>query len=482
MKEIRQAGWAQASRERLLAAGALLRLRPFDVSTVEGQSKERYRRAALTALTALASKGTTLLTLLVSVPLTVNYLGAERFGLWMAISALFAFLNLLDFGVGNGLLNRVVEANGRGDPGNLRAAVSSGFFLLCGLATALLTVFALVYPLMPWPALFNIGSPEAMAEAGPAVAAFVVTFALGLPLSVVSRVQLGFQEGLFSNLWQIAGNLAGFGGLLVVVGCRGGLVWLVAAVTGLPVLVQVLNGAHYFLRVRPGLMPQWTVCAATECRRLAQTGGALFLLQVFALAWNYLDVFVITHAVSLEAAGQYAVLLRMFAVTMVAQFFITALWPAYGDALARHDTTWARRTLSRALLGSLALCLAAGTPLVLWGDWIATDLLRAGFRPDKTQLVGFLVLSALMLVCGNLSMLLVHGEVLRRQVWFYGLAAGEALVLKLTVVGTHGIAGVVWASNLAFGLIYTPCAWALAREAVARRGAPGSATPRPTSL
>ncbi len=466
MSELRQPGRAQITRARLAAAWGLLRLHPFDETTPEGQSKERYRRAALTALGSLGSKGVTLLTLLVSVPLTVHYLGAERFGLWMAVSALVAFLNLLDFGLGNGLLNRVVEANGRGDLRGVHAAVSSGFFLLCGVAAGLLALFAVLYPLLPWPALFNVRTPSAMAEAGPAVAAFVVTFALGLPMSVVSRVQLGFQEGLRSNLWQIAGNLAGFVALLVVVACQGGLVWLVAGVTGLPVLVQALNGLHYFHRRRPELRPQWQTCSRDEGHRLAQTGGALFLLQVFALAWNYLDVFVITHAVSLEAAGHYAVLLRLFGVTMVAQFFITALWPAYGDALARRDTAWARRTLSRALLGSLGLCVTAGMPLVIWGDWITADLLRAGFRPDKTVLIGFLVLSALMLVCGNLSMLLVHGRYLRRQVWFYGLAAGVALVLKLSVAGTHGLAGVVWSGCLAFGFCYTPFALALAREAI----------------
>lgn len=467
MKEIRPTGWTKTSWERLLAAGALLRFRPFDPLTAEGQSQERYRRVALTALTSLVSKGVTLLTLLVSVPLTVDYLGAERFGLWMAVSALIAFLTLLDFGVGNGLLNRVVEANGRGDIEGVRAAVGMGFFLLCGVAVLLLTLFAVSYAWLPWPTLFNVRSAEAVAEAGPAVAALVTTFALGLPLSVVSRVQLGFQEGLRSNLWQITANLAGFVGLLLVVAWRGGLVWLVVAVTGLPLLVQVANSAHYFRRVRPSLWPQWPKGYRAECRQLAQTGGTLFVLQTFALAWTYVDVFVITHAVSLEAAGHYAVLQRIFAVTLVAQFFIPALWPAYGDALARRDTAWAKQTLRRALLGSLGLCVVSGLPLVWWGEWLAADVLRAGFHPDAWLLSGFLLLNALLLVCSNFSMLLVHGIFLRRQVWFYGLGAGVALILKLVLVGTHGVVGVVWASNMALGLIYTPFAWLLAREAVA---------------
>ncbi len=474
MKEIRPAGWAQTTWERLLAAGAVLRRRPFDETTTAGLSRERYRRVAWTALTALISKGVSLLTLLVSVPLTVNYLGPERFGLWMAVSALIAFLTLLDFGVGNGLLNRVIEANGRGAPAEVHAAVSSGFFLLCGLAATLLVLFAAGYPLLPWPALFNVRSPLAVAEVGPAVAVFVATFALGLPLSVVSRVQLGFQEGLYSNLWQMAANVAGFAGLLAVVACQGGLVWLVAAVTGLPLLVQVANGLHYFRRVRPTLWPRQDGCTRAECHRLARTGGTLCLLQGFALSWSYVDVFVITHAAGPEAAGHYAVLQRMFAVTLVAQFFIAALWPAYGDALARHDRAWAGRTLRRALLGSLALCALAGLPLLLWGGWIAADVLRAGFRPDAGLLAGFLVLSALLLVCNNLSMLLVHGDYLRRQVWFYGLAAGVALMLKLLLVGTHGLAGVVWASNFALGLIYTPCAWLLVRAAVAESALAGA--------
>mgnify|MGYP003346315575 CR=1 FL=1 len=77
----------------------------------------------------------------------------------------------------------------------------------------------------------------------------------------------------------------------------------------------------------------------------------------------------------------------------------------------------------------------------------------------------------------SLSMLLVHGEFLRRQVWFYGLAAGVALALKLAVAGTHGITGVVWAGNLAFGFIYTPFAWSLAREAMTDVAQSASAPP-----
>jgi hypothetical protein len=44
--------------------------------------RERYRRAGMTASTSYIAKGLTLLMGFVSVPLTVHYLGAERYGVW----------------------------------------------------------------------------------------------------------------------------------------------------------------------------------------------------------------------------------------------------------------------------------------------------------------------------------------------------------------------------------------------------------------
>ena len=78
----------------------LFRLRPFDTSTVGGRSIERYRRVALTTLSACLAKVIVALTLLVSVPLTLSYLGPERYGLSMTVGSFIAILSFSDFGIG----------------------------------------------------------------------------------------------------------------------------------------------------------------------------------------------------------------------------------------------------------------------------------------------------------------------------------------------------------------------------------------------
>src|SRR5437762_4195538 len=113
---------------RLRGYASVLRLKPFDTSTPEGRSKERYRRVALAAAASLLAKAVHSIVLLVTVPLAVGYLGAERYGMWMTMSAVIAMLAFSDLGMGLGLMNVLSQAHGKNDLTTARQAVSSAFF------------------------------------------------------------------------------------------------------------------------------------------------------------------------------------------------------------------------------------------------------------------------------------------------------------------------------------------------------------------
>ena len=72
------------------------RIKEFDTSIPEGRLKERYRRASLTVLTSSIAKGVSIVTMLISVPLTLSYLGVERYGMWMTISSFVLLLGFAD--------------------------------------------------------------------------------------------------------------------------------------------------------------------------------------------------------------------------------------------------------------------------------------------------------------------------------------------------------------------------------------------------
>jgi hypothetical protein len=76
---------------------------------------------------------------LTTVPLTLKYLGNERFGLWMTISS-SCHAAFDDLGVSNGVMNTVVTTFGRDDTPGIRQAISSEMAVLSVIAASALTL------------------------------------------------------------------------------------------------------------------------------------------------------------------------------------------------------------------------------------------------------------------------------------------------------------------------------------------------------
>ena len=114
------------------------------------RSAARHRRAAVTGITSGISRAVRIGVTLITIPLTLHYLGNERFGLWMTISSVLAMAGFADFGVGNGVLNTVSTAYGKDDWDGIRQAISSGFAVLTLIGAAILVIFLAIYPFVDW--------------------------------------------------------------------------------------------------------------------------------------------------------------------------------------------------------------------------------------------------------------------------------------------------------------------------------------------
>ena len=409
------------------------------------------RRVSLTALAATMAKVVQVGTALISIPLTLHYLGGERFGMWMTISSLIAMLSFADFGIANGVLSAVAQAHGREDRAELQRIVSSGFSMLTAIAAGLLSLFAAAYAFVPWHAVFNVQGELARAEAGPALAVFVACFACAIPLAVVQRVQMGLQQGFLASLWQCVGSVCALAGVLIAIRLQGGLPWLVLALAGAPLMAALLNSLLFYLRSQPDLRPRLARCAAADARRLAATGALFFVLQITVAVAYTSDSIVIAQLMGASAVAEYAVPEKLFGLISIGVAMVLApLWPAYGEAIARGDHAWVRGTLKRSLLmalgiaGVASLCLVVLAPTLL--QWWVSDALAAPFL-----LLLALAVWKVIEAGGNAVAVYLNGaHVIGLQVAIAVSVAISALLLKLLLIPMFGIAGAVWATVVAY--------------------------------
>ncbi len=407
----------------------------------------------MSAAASAVAKGISVLTTLIAVPLTLNYLGAERYGLWVVMSSAIAMLAFADLGIGNGLINAVSEANGEDDKELANRYVSSAFFVLLGIAVFLGIAFAIVLPRISWQWLLNLSDAEAVAEAGPAIAVFLACFIVNVPLGTIQRIQMGYQEGFFNSLWQAFGNVLGLGGVLLVIYLKGSLPWIVFAMTGIPIVSTLINGVVLFAGRRRWLLPSWHSVSGFAVRRILKLGFLFFVLQIaVALAYQS-DNLIISHFLGASYVPQYAIPMKLFMLfPLLSGFILTPLWPAYGEAVARHDVDWIRRTFSRSIKWALAINTPAALVLVLFFPvivrlWIGSDL-----RTPFLVLLGMGVWTVLNGLGTPIAMLLNGTNTIRLQVQWALIMAVSNILLSIFLVQRIGIAGPIYGTVIAWTL------------------------------
>lgn len=438
---------------RMRRHAQLLRLTPFDNDTAEGRSNERFRRASLSAATSVVAKGTAFVTTAVSVPLTLSYLGSERFGVWMTLSALIALLSFTDLGLGNSLLNSVAHAAGRDDRRLIRANISSGIAMLLAVAVGLGLLFAAIFDHVPWAGIFNVRSAPALDEAGPAAAVLVVCFLVGMPVGALQQVRLGLQQGYLNSIFVGAGNIGGLVLVVWAIHMRLGLPWLVLAMAGAPLLATLVNGLALLAR-SPWLRPSLRDVNFAVARSLLRV-GLLFLVLQLAVAVAYTsDSIIIAAMIGPSAVAEYAVVIKLFMIpTLMVGFALAPLWPAYREALSRGDVGWVQKTFRQSIRMSLWVAGPVSAALVVLGLpiialWVGTSAVQPTFG-----LVLAVGIWTTVSAVGNATAMLLNGvQVIRFQVVIASLMAAANVLLSVVLVSFIGVAGVVWGSVIAYSL------------------------------
>jgi O-antigen/teichoic acid export membrane protein len=414
------------------------------------QSHERYRRAFLTGVTAAGARSVSLAASLVTVRLTLDYLGQERYGMWMTISSTITMFGIADFGMSNGLINHVATALGKGDRTTARKVISSALGILTLIALAMGALLLVLYPFLNLARLFNVHSPLALREAAPTFLALAGCFLVSLPLGVIRGTQNGMQDGALTNLWVLTGTIASLLCLLGVMHLHGGLPLLVLGLTAPPLIALLVNGFFMFTSGKRDLIPSPKVMDWATCQNLLHTGGLLFVIQVAIAIGMQSDNIVIAQIMGASAVALYAVPAKLFnTVNSILIMLSASLWPAYAEALARNDRAWIRRTFRRVTIaGTISTVVIAGG-LVLFGRQIIAAWVGPKLVVSESVLLVFGLQCIVYAYLQPVGFLLNGLSRYRIQAWCAALMAILNLALSILFVKHFGILGAVLGTTVA---------------------------------
>jgi len=459
--------------KRLMADLRLFPSSPADsANSASDRGRQRLRRINLTAAAAIGFRAALLLSGFIYVPLTVHYLGPERYGLWVAMTSVMTLLAFADCGIGYGLMNHVAYAIGHGAQDSIRKSVSSTFFVLGAIALLGCLLFAAAYPAIPWQALFRTRTQVDTAEASQAVAVIVVSFLFTLPFTTVQRVQSAYQEGFETQVWEIAGVGLSLFGLLAAIRLHAGLPVLAVAFSLGPLAAVVLNWLVYFWIRRPEQVPAWGLLDFQLARKIVHEGGYFFILQIAGIVVFSLDSFIVLHYFGQAALGKYSLVAKLFQVTpALAGVWFAPLWPAYADSIARGDFDWVRRTLLRSTVAASLACAVFSCGAALFARLIIRIWTGIDVDPSAWLLAGFVVFSVILVGTSAISTYLNGSNFIRGQALLAIAHGAMSVILKIALCKYWSISGVIWGTNLSYLFLVLPTYFVIVPRLMRQHGA-----------
>lgn len=399
----------------------------------------------LSAVASAFARGSSFLVSILLIALAARYLSSDQLGLWMTVVGLSALFSFADLGLGNGLINVIADAHGRGRTDEASAFVATAFYTLVGICAGAAAIFIGVYGSIDWAALFNVASAAAAAEAGPTVAVFVASLLSMVVLGLAQKIHFGYQESFLASVWAIVGSAFALGGGIVAILLEAGVPWLTLAVLGGPVVGVLLNSIALYWFQRPELRPRLSLVNRPAVKRLSSLGGLYLALSVAGALGYETDNIVIARILGADVVPTYALPFRLFyIVPTVLSFGLAPLWPAYAESAARGDVDWVKSTFIRSIRSALAVSVIASLFLVVFGRVLIRVWVGGVIEPSFALLFGFGLWTVITGVTGPFAMLLNGLGVVRFQVVASLTMGATNLALSIILVKTIGVAGAVY--------------------------------------
>lgn len=385
------------------------------------------------------------------VPLLLEWLGNEQYGIWLTIQAVIGWFMLFDLGLGNGLRNKLAETLADDKRSLARTYVSTAYFIITVIGVVLFFVFLLARYWIDWAVVFN--APEALRESIATTMTIVFAFfSLQFVFQLVKMVLMADQRPADAALINTIGTL--FALVLIVLLMQwmpGNLVAVAGVISGANVVVLLLANWWVFRGKYRWLRPQWSHVSRSRISSLTGLGFRFFILQGAALIVFATDNMIITQMIGPEAVPAYNIAFKYFNLMMVFFTLLTVpYWSAFTEAYQKGDIVWIRRTVRTLLkVWGLSLCvlvlMVLIAPLVyqLWvGDRVVVeDRLSLIFAIWVALQSGVAIFSNFLSGIGKIGLSVYHALFVTvvnipLSIWLAGpCGLGSAGVILASVIG-----------------------------------------------
>ena len=382
------------------------------------KGQERSIKAKKNIISSVLIKGGSIGVSLLLVPLTINYVNADRYGIWLTISSIVAWFSFFDVGLTQGLRNKFAEAKASGDDNSAQIYVSTTYAVLGIIFATIWLIFLFINPFLNWSSFLKV-SPDFLDEISYLAVIVFTYFCLQFVLRVISTIITANQEPAKASLIDFMGQVLS---LLVITflvfTTEGSLIYLGWGLCAAPILALVFANIFFFTGKYKIYRPRLTKIKFSYAKSLFNLGGVFFVIQIASVVQYESANIIISRNFGPADVTSYNIVYKYFGIlNMVFMIFIIPFWSASTEAFLKHDFAWIKNSIKKYNLLNLGMFIIGFFMLLgsnfIYDLWLGKGTVHIDFN---LSLFGYLFFSVGMF--GSKYVNFLNGiSALRLQFW-----------------------------------------------------------------
>lgn len=281
------------------------------------------------------------------VPLTINYLDTENYGVWLTLSSFISWFSFFDIGLGNGLRNKFAEAKAKGNQELAQGYVSSAYFTIGSVSLVVMFIFIGLNSFVDWTTVFNtdISLKKELNVLMPVVFSF---FCLQLVVKLATTIYIADQHHSIEGKIQFATQV---GSLF--------LIWILTKISessllifgtifsAFPVIILLFLNLFAFSKKYQKFKPRVSLWKKEYLKDIIGIGFRFFIIQIAVLILFSTDNFIISKLFGPAEVVPYNIAYKYFSIMiMIYTIIVAPYWSSFTEAYSKKDFDWIKRSVN----------------------------------------------------------------------------------------------------------------------------------------
>ena len=218
------------------------------------------------------------------VPITVNYLDQEQYGIWLTITSIVSWISFFDIGLGHGFKNKIAEAKANNDIMLCKKYVSTAYFIFIILFGTLLIIFECVNPFINWAAILNV-SPNYSQVLSSVVSIVLIGTCLQFVAAVFPLLLSADQRPALSSMITTVGQA--FSLIIIYILTLfpiHNMRYIAVALSWTPLIITCIISCWFFKHQYNDYMPSLKMIDTSLIRNILNLGVKFFVIQFSMIA------------------------------------------------------------------------------------------------------------------------------------------------------------------------------------------------------